>query len=102
MDQSIKLKMDQEEMISVKTGRRVRRECCWSPIPFKFYGEYLNKESLEGFGDDKIGGQVIRTLKYAEDFMLLAKEEAVLQSMIKCLNEIGSWCEMEKNEEKLR
>jgi hypothetical protein len=102
MDQSIKLKLDQEEMISVKIGRRIRRGCCWSPIPLNLYSEYLSKESLEGFGDYKIGGQVIRTVKYADDFMLLAKEVAVLQSMITSLIEIGRWCGMEKNVEKLR
>jgi hypothetical protein len=102
MDQSIKLKLDKEEMISVKIGRRVRRGCCWSPIPFNLYSEYLSKESLKGFGDYKIGGQAIHTVKYAGDFMLLAKEEAVLQSMITSLNEIGKWCGMENNVEKLK
>jgi hypothetical protein len=68
MDQSIKLKQDQEGMIRVKIGRRVRRGCCWSPILFNFYGEYLNKEALEGYGDYKVGGQAIRTVKYADDF----------------------------------
>jgi hypothetical protein len=30
----------------------------------------------------KIGRQIINTVKYADDFMLLAKEEMVLQNMI--------------------
>jgi len=45
------------------------------------YGEYFTKETLEGFGDFKIGGQVIHTVKYVEDLELLAREEAVLQGM---------------------
>jgi hypothetical protein len=40
------------------------------------------KEALEGFGDFKIEGKVIRTLKYAGDLVLLAKEETVLHGMI--------------------
>jgi hypothetical protein len=32
-----------------------------------------------GFGDFKIGGQVICTVKYTDDVVLLAKEEMVLQ-----------------------
>ena len=40
------------------------------------------KEALEGFGDFKIGGQIIHTVKYADDLVLLAKEEKVLQDMI--------------------
>jgi hypothetical protein len=46
------------------------------------YSEYLTKEALEGFGDLKIGGQVIRTVKYADELLLLAKEEAVVEGMI--------------------
>jgi hypothetical protein len=37
---------------------------------------------LEGFGDFKIGGQIIHNVKYAEDLVLLAKEEKVIQDMI--------------------
>jgi hypothetical protein len=44
--------------------------------------ECLTKGTLEGFGDFKIGGQIIRTVKYADDLVLLAKEEKVLQKMI--------------------
>jgi hypothetical protein len=42
----------------------------------------LTKEALEGFGDFKIGGQIIHTVKYADDLVLLAKEEKVLQDKI--------------------
>jgi hypothetical protein len=37
---------------------------------------------LEGFGDLKIGGKIIHAVKYADDLVLLAKEEKVLQDMI--------------------
>jgi hypothetical protein len=54
-----------------------------SPILFNLYSEYLTKEeALEGFEDFKIGGQVIRTVKYANDLVLLAREENVLQGMV--------------------
>ena len=33
-------------------------------------------------GDFKIGGQIIHTVKYADDLVLLAKEQKVLQDMI--------------------
>jgi hypothetical protein len=59
----------------VKIGRGVRQGCCLSPILFNLYTEYLTKAALEGFGGFKIGGQVIRTVKYADDLVLLAKEE---------------------------
>jgi hypothetical protein len=75
MDQSVKLKLEQAETRRLKTGGGVRQGCCLSPIPINLYSEYLNKEAHESFGDFIIGGQVIRTLKYAVDLVLLAKKE---------------------------
>jgi hypothetical protein len=72
MDQSVKVRMDQRKTRSMKTGRVVRQECCLSPILFNLYSEYLTKEALERLGDFKIG-QAIRTVKYADDLVLLAK-----------------------------
>jgi len=71
-----------------------------SPILFNSYSECLTKEALEGFGDFKVGGQIIQTVKYADDLVLLAKEEKVLQDMIDKLIEIGRCYGMEMNVEK--
>ena len=57
-------------------------------IPFNLYSDYLTKEALEGFGDFKITGQVICTVKYADDFVLLAQEKVVLQGITKRLIKI--------------
>jgi len=53
-----------------------------------------------GFGDFKIGRQIIHTVKYADDLVLLAKEEKVLQDMIDKITEIGRSYGMEMNVEK--
>jgi predicted nucleotidyltransferase len=66
------------------------------------YSEYLTKQDLEGFGDFKIGGQVIRSVKYTYYLVLLAKEETVLQGMIDRLTEIGRCYGMEMNVEKTK
>ena len=66
------------------------------------YSEYLTKEALEVLGDFKIGGQVIHTVKYADDLVLQAKEEKVLQDMIDKLIEIGRCYGMEINVEKTK
>jgi hypothetical protein len=64
------------------------------------YSECLAKEALEGFEDFKIGGQIIHTVKYADDLVLLAKEEKFQQDMIKKEIEIGGCYGMEMNVEK--
>jgi hypothetical protein len=86
VDQSIKLKLGQGET-RVKIRRGVRQRCCLSPIPFNSAVNIVPKQALEGFVDFKIG-LVIRTVKYADDLVLLAKEEAVLQGMIERRTEI--------------
>jgi hypothetical protein len=72
-----------------------------SLILFNSHSESLAKEALQGFGDFTIERQVIRTVKYAGDMVLLAKEVTVQQSMIDRGVEVGRCCGMEKNVEKL-
>ena len=84
----------------MKIGRGVRQGCCLSPILFNLCIKHLTKEALEGFGDFKIGGKIIHTVKYADDLVLLAKEEKVLQDIIDKLIEIGRCYGMEMNVKK--
>ena len=60
------------------------------------------KEALDGLGDFNIGGQIIQTVKYADDLVLMAKEEMVLQNMIDKLIETGRYYGMEMNVEKTK
>ena len=80
MDQHVKPTLDQGETRSMQIAKGVGQEFCSS------YSEYLTKKGLEGFGDFKTGRQVIRTMKYAYDLVLLANVEGVLQGMIECLS----------------
>ena len=57
---------------------------------------------MDGLGDLNIGGQIIQTLKYADDLALMAKEETVLQGMIDKLTEIGRCYGMEMYVEKTK
>jgi len=52
-----------------------------SLILFTSCGEYFSNGALERFGGFKNWGQVIRTVTYVRDLVLLAKEETVLQGM---------------------
>jgi hypothetical protein len=68
-----------------------------SQILFNLYSEFRTKEALDGFG-----GQIIQTVKYADDLVLMAKEETVLQDMIDKLIVIGRCYSMEMNVEKTK
>jgi len=81
----------------MKIGRGVRQGCCLSPILFNLYSEGLTKEALEGFRDFKIRGKIIHTVKHADNLVLLAKDEKVLQDMIYKLIVIGRCYRMEMN-----
>lgn len=47
-------------------------------ILFILYSEYLSKDAHEGFGNFRVWGQVLRTLKHADDLVLMPKKEAML------------------------
>ena len=101
MDQMVKVRLYRGKIRNLQIGRGIRQGCSLSPVLFTLYKECLTKEALDGLGDFNIGGQIIHTVKYADDLVLMAKEETVLQGMIDKLIEIGS-CGMEMNVEKTK
>jgi len=98
MDQSVTLKLDQVETRSVKTRRGVRPGCCLSPILFNLYIEYLTRTVLKFWRLQN--KTVICNVKYADNLVLLDKDDAVLQGMTERLTEIGRCYEMDINVEK--
>ena len=89
MEQKVKVRLDRGDTRSVQIGRGVRQGCCLSPNLFNLYSESLTKEAPDGLGDVNIGGPIIQTMKYADDLVLMAKEETVLQGMTDKLIETG-------------
>jgi hypothetical protein len=77
------------ETRNVKTGREVIKRCCLSPNLFKLYSAYFTIGVLEAFVDLKMAKQVIHCVKYADAIVLVAKKEAVVQSILESLTEIG-------------
>ena len=78
MDQRVIVQLDQRDLRSVNIESGVRQGCCLSLIMFKLCNGCLTKEAHKGFGGFKIG-HIIPTVKCADDVVLLAKEESVLQ-----------------------
>jgi hypothetical protein len=70
--------------------------------PLLFHLHIVTQEALEGLGDFKVGGQIISTVSYADDLVLLAKEETILQSMTDKLTEVGRGYGMDINVEKTK
>jgi hypothetical protein len=92
--------MNQGKTESVKTGGGVVRQGCYlSLILFNLYSKYLAKAAVEGFGDFQIG-QIICTMKYADDLVLLATGEMMAKGMIEKLIEIGRCYGIEMDMEK--
>ena len=83
------MRLDKGDARGVQTGRGVRQGYYLSIILFNLYSEDPTKEVIEGFGVFRMGAEGISTVKYADDLVLLAKEEATLQGMIDRLIEIG-------------
>ena len=73
-----------------------------SPILFNLLSKCLTKEALDGFGDFNISGKIIQTVTYADDLVIMAKEEKVLQGMTDKLIELGRCHGMEMNVEKTK
>jgi hypothetical protein len=73
----------------VNNGRGGRQGFCLSPnllvtyslYQLDFYREYVTTGIVEGVGDFKTG-QVNRSVKYADDLVLLVVEETVLQGRL--------------------
>ena len=66
----LKLRLNQGETHGVNIERGVRQGCCMSPILFNLYGEYLMKKAVTEVGDFKIGGRIIKKVRFAEDMAI--------------------------------
>jgi hypothetical protein len=55
------------------------------------YSEHFTKEASGGFRGFRIGGQVIRTVKCADDLLILAKEEDIMNDTIDIQIENGRY-----------
>src|SRR6476469_2641140 len=84
-------------------GRGVRQRCPLSPLLFSIYAEVMMKEALENVEKRiRVGGELIKDVKYGDDQGMDANTEAGLQSFMDSLNTTVKHYDMKINIKKTK
>src|SRR6478672_9272728 len=74
-----------------------------SPLLFSIYAEMMMKEALENVEERiRVGGELIKDVKYADDQGMVANTEAGLQSLMESLNTTAKHYDMKINIKKTK
>src|SRR6476469_6680176 len=79
-------------------GREVRQGCQLFPLLFSIYAEMMMKKALENVEEGiRVGGKLIKDVKYAGDQGMVANTDARLQSLMDSLNTTAKHYDMKIN-----
>ena len=85
-------------------GKGVRHGCIWSPCLFKFYAEYIMRNT--GLEETQAGVRIARKninhLRYADDTTLMAESEEELKSLLMKVKEESEKVDLKLNIEKTK
>jgi hypothetical protein len=103
MNQTAVVKIQQEYSDEGEIGRGVRQGCSLSPLLFNIYAEAMMVEAMEGIEEGvKIGGKLIKDVRFADDQGMIAKNEAGLQKSMDSLNSTSLRYGMKINSKKTK
>ena len=69
-------------------GRGVRQGCLLSPTIFNIYAEAIEREAIEDVDEGlKVGGQLLQTINFTDDQIVVADTERGLQRMMDKMTE---------------
>ena len=103
LNQTVTVHIAGEDTGPGTVGRGVRQGCSLSPILFNIYAEAMMKESLEDLEDGiKVGGEIVKTIRFADDKAVVCSTKEGLQRMINKINRTAEKYGMKINTSKTK
>ena len=103
MNQTATITIENEQSQAATIGQSVRQEYLLSPLLFSIYAERMMKEALEEADEEiKIGGNIIKDIRFADDQAMIAHTEEGLQMLMDKLSTTAATFNMKINVKKTK